>query len=69
MGGAEAAPPAPEPTNCNGVTYAFLPCVMSTSGRMHGQFLRLLFIIAHRRTVRWFKDMGDALAQVQASKS
>jgi hypothetical protein len=31
---------------------------------MHGEFLRLLFIIAHpammnRRTVRWFKDMGD----------
>ena len=26
---------------------------------MHGEFLRLLFIIALRRTVRWFKDMGD----------
>ena len=25
-----------------GVTYAFLPCVMSTSGRIHGEFLRLL---------------------------
>ena len=45
--------------NRNGVTYAFLPCVMSTSGRMHGEFLRLLFIIAHRRTVRWFTDVGD----------
>jgi len=33
--------------NRNGVTYAFLPCVMSTSRRMHGEFLRLLFIIAH----------------------
>ena len=32
---------------------------MSTCGRMHGEFLRLLFIIAHRRTVRWFKDVGD----------
>ena len=40
-------------------TYAFLPCVMSTSGRIHGEFLRLLFIIAHRRTVRWFTDVGD----------
>jgi len=42
-----------------GDTYVFLPCVMSTSGRMHGEFLRLLFIIAHRRTERWFKQMGD----------
>jgi len=42
-----------------GDTYAFLPCVMSTSGRMHGEFLCLLFIIAHRRTERWFKQMGD----------
>ena len=24
-----------------GTTYAFLPCVMSTSGRIHGEFLRL----------------------------
>ena len=42
-----------------GDTYACLPCVMSTSGRMHGEILRLLFIIAHRRTERWFKQMGD----------
>ena len=34
--------------NRNGVTYAFLPCVMSTSGRMHGEFLRLLFIYPSR---------------------
>jgi len=34
--------------------YAFLPCVISTSGRLHGEFLRLLYIIAHRRTVNWF---------------
>jgi len=32
---------------------------MSTSGRMHGEFLCLLFIIAHRRTERWLKQMGD----------
>jgi len=34
--------------------YAFLPCVISTSGRLHGEFLRLLYIITHRRTVNWF---------------
>jgi len=26
---------------------------------MHGEFLSLLFIITHRQTERWFKQMGD----------
>ena len=26
--------------------YAFLPCVISTSGRLHGEFLRLLYILS-----------------------
>ena len=42
----------------SGVTYAFLPCVMSTSGRIHGEFLRFLYILAHRRTKRWFERLG-----------
>ena len=37
------------------IRHAFLPCVLSTSGRLHGEFLRLLYIIAHRRTTRWFQ--------------
>ena len=41
-----------------GVSYAFLPCVMSTSGRIHGEFLRFLYILAHRRTKRWFEQLG-----------
>ena len=41
-----------------GVTYAFLPCVMSTSGRIHGEFLRFLYILANRRTKRWFERLG-----------
>ena len=41
-----------------GVTYAFLPRVMSTSGRIHGEFLRLLYILTHRRPVRWFEQLG-----------
>ena len=32
----------------SGTAYAFLPCVMSTSGRIHGEFLRLLYILDHR---------------------
>ena len=31
---------------------AFLPLIMSTSGRLHGEFVRLLYILAHRRVVR-----------------
>ena len=42
-----------------GVTYAFMPCVMSTSGRIHGEFLRFLHILAHQRTLRWFEMLGS----------
>ena len=31
---------------------------MSTSGRIHGEFLRFLYILAHRRTKHWFKQLG-----------
>ena len=41
-----------------GVTYTFLPCVMSTSSRIHGEFLRFLYILAHRRTKRGFERLG-----------
>ena len=40
------------------IPYAFLPCVMSTFGRIHGEFLRFLYILAHRRTKRWFERFG-----------
>jgi hypothetical protein len=29
---------------------SFLPAIMTTSSRMHGEFLRLLFLEAHRET-------------------
>ena len=31
---------------------------MSTSGRIHGEFLRLLYILAHQRTLKYFAAMG-----------
>ena len=31
---------------------------MSTSGRIHGEILRFLYILAHRRTKRWFEQLG-----------
>ena len=30
----------------------------STSGRIHGEFLRFLYLLAHRRTTRWFESLG-----------
>ena len=37
---------------------AFLPALVSTSGRIHGEFLRLLYIPAHRQTVTFFETLG-----------
>jgi hypothetical protein len=51
-------------TNAYKQTYAdnqnisFLPAIMSTSNRMHGVFLRLLFLQAHRETEAYFTAAG-----------
>ena len=51
-------------TNAYKQTYAdnqnisFLPAIMSTSNRMHGEFLRLLFLQAHRETTAHFIATG-----------
>jgi hypothetical protein len=37
---------------------SFLPAIMSTSTRMHGEFLRLLFLQAHRETEAQFTAAG-----------
>ena len=36
----------------------FLPAIVSTSTRMHGEFLRLLFLQAHRETEAHFTAAG-----------
>jgi hypothetical protein len=36
---------------------AFLPLVMSTSGRLHSEFVRLLCTLAHPRAVRFFATL------------
>ena len=43
----------------HGTTFDFLPCAKTTSGRINGEFLRLLYILAHRRTQRYFPSLGD----------
>ena len=38
---------------------AFLPAIMCTSGRIHGEFLRLLHILSHRQAVNFFELFGE----------
>ncbi len=38
--------------------FLFLPAVMTNSGRISGDFLRLLYIIAHRQAANFFTCMG-----------
>jgi hypothetical protein len=37
---------------------AFLPACMSTSGRIHGEFLRLLFFLSNKQADDYFADLG-----------
>ena len=42
---------------------AFMPAIASTSGRLHCEFVRLLFLQAHRETDRFLSGSGVQLAQ------
>ena len=45
-----------------GLRHAFLPAIVSTSGRIHGELaelLRLLYLLADKKTTRFFQAMGD----------
>ena len=44
-----------------GVRKAFLPAVVSTSGRIHGDLLRLLYLIADNKTKRHFEARHEVL--------
>ena len=41
--------------------------IASTSGRLHSEFVRLLFLQAHRETDRFFATSGVHLAQTNPS--
>ena len=41
----------------------FMPDIASTSGRLHSEFIRLLFLQSHRETDRFFAASGVQLAQ------
>ena len=40
---------------------AFLPAVVSTSGRIHGEFPRLLYILADNKTKLHFRALDEAV--------
>ena len=40
---------------------SFMPAIASTSGRLHSEFIRLLFLQAHRETDRFFAPSGVQL--------
>ncbi len=40
-----------------------MTAIASTSGRLHSEFVRLLFLQAHRETDRFFTDSGVQLPQ------
>ena len=41
---------------------SFMPAIASTSGRLHSEFIRLLFLQSHRETDRFFAASGVHLA-------
>ena len=43
-----------------GLRHAFLPAIVSTSGRIHGELLRLLFNLAYKKTSNYFVALGEA---------
>ena len=49
-------------------TVAFMPAIASTSVRLHSEFIRLLFLQAHRETDRFFAASGVQLAQSTSSQ-
>ena len=48
-------------------TVSFMPAIASTSGRLHSEFVRLLFLQTHRETDRFFAASGVQLAQTNPS--
>jgi hypothetical protein len=44
--------------NNNPNAISFMPVIASTSGRLHSEFIRILFLQAHRETDRFFAASG-----------
>ncbi len=44
-------------------TVSFMSVIVSTSGRLHSEFIRLLFLQSHRETDRFFAVSGTQVVQ------
>ncbi len=45
---------------------SFMTTVPSTSGRLHSEFIRILFLRAHRETDRFFEPSGVMSSQIRS---
>ena len=48
---------------------AFMPAIASTSGRLHSEFIRLLFLQSHRETDRFFAASGVQIRNLPVEDS
>ena len=44
-----------------GLRHAFQPAIVSTSGRIHGELLRLLFNLADKKTSNTLQALGESI--------
>ena len=44
---------------------SFMPAIASTSGRLHSEFIRLLFLQAHRETDRFFCSFRSSVSAIK----
>jgi hypothetical protein len=51
------------PSSAVTLSHSFMPAIASTSGRLHSECIRLLFLQAHRETDRFFAASGVQLVQ------
>ncbi len=50
-------------------TVSFIPAIVSTSGRLHSEFVRLLFLQAHRETDRFLQLQEFRLCNLTVTSS
>ena len=51
------------------ISTAFMPAIASTSGRLHSEFIRLLFLQDHRETDRFLQLQEFSLCNIPVEES
>jgi hypothetical protein len=57
----------PDYNNRSPSAVSFMPPIASTSGRLHSEFVRLLFLQAHRETDHFFATSGVQIPETNPS--